>query len=48
MSEGINFSDDLGRGVIIVGLPFPNLQSKEMQEKMAYMNRKVNRLLIDI
>lgn len=24
MAEGINFSDDLARGVVIIGLPFPN------------------------
>ncbi len=42
MSEGINFSDDLGRGIILVGLPFPNLGSKELQKKLEYMNHQVN------
>jgi len=41
MSEGINFSDGLGRAVVMVGLPYPNLHSPELKEKMSFLNRTV-------
>ncbi|KAJ1973187.1 ATP-dependent DNA helicase chl1 [Dimargaris verticillata] len=37
MSEGINFSDDMGRAVVMVGLPFANLGSQELQEKIRFV-----------
>lgn len=41
MSEGINFSDNLARGIIMVGLPFPNLMSAEMIAKRDFIQNQV-------
>jgi len=39
LSEGINFADDLGRGIITIGLPYPNRNEIEVQEQIkAYVS----------
>jgi len=45
MSEGINFSDRLGRCVVIVGLPYPNINSPDWKARMEYIESvTLNRL----
>jgi Rad3-related DNA helicase len=41
LSEGLNFSDDLGRCIVVVGMPYPNIKSPELQEKIKYLNENV-------
>ena len=45
LSEGINFSDELARSIIVLGLPYPNLKAPEMIEKMKYLDKKLKRKL---
>ncbi|KAI5813786.1 helicase C-terminal domain-containing protein [Pyronema omphalodes] len=47
MSEGINFNDNLGRGVIMIGLPFPNAQGAEWQAKLRHVEKVAYNFLSD-
>jgi len=40
LSEGINFSDDLARCVVVVGLPYPDIRDMILQERMKYADSK--------
>lgn len=40
LSEGINFSDALGRGVAVVGLPFPNARSAEWKARLDFISSR--------
>jgi chromosome transmission fidelity protein 1 len=49
MSEGINFSDQLGRCIVIVGLPYPNINSPEWKARIEYLESStMSRLLPSI
>jgi chromosome transmission fidelity protein 1 len=39
MSEGINFSNDMARCVVVVGLPYPDITDPELKEKMTTMDQ---------
>ncbi|KAH0609297.1 uncharacterized protein H6S33_012783 [Morchella sextelata] len=39
MSEGINFNDNLGRGIIMVGLPFPNSNTAEWRARLEHVEK---------
>lgn len=43
LSEGINFSDQLARAVIMVGLPFANAASAELAERMRFAREMAKR-----
>jgi chromosome transmission fidelity protein 1 len=42
LSEGIDFKDDLCRCVVLVGLPYPNVNDAVLREKMRYYDAKTS------
>jgi chromosome transmission fidelity protein 1 len=40
LSEGINFADELGRCVVMVGLPYANPSDAELQERMRWAQQQ--------
>lgn len=38
LSEGINFADELGRCIILAGLPYPSPNDTELQERMRFLD----------
>jgi chromosome transmission fidelity protein 1 len=40
MSEGINFADDMARCVLVIGLPYPDITSPELKEKMQLLDKE--------
>ena len=39
LSEGINFSDALGRGVVVVGMPYPNVHTAHWKAKLEHIEQ---------
>ncbi|KAG9835275.1 ATP-dependent RNA helicase CHL1, partial [Aureobasidium melanogenum] len=42
LSEGINFSDELGRCVMVIGLPYANPNTAEQKSKIKYIEEKAS------
>lgn len=42
VAEGIDFSDKLCRAVFIVGIPFPPIQDKKIEQKKAQIDKIYN------
>ena len=40
LSEGINFSDELARCIMVVGLPYPDKRDVVFKEKLKYAGRQ--------
>ena len=40
MSEGINFSNDMARLIIVAGLPYPDVTDEELKTKMKHLDEK--------
>lgn len=40
LSEGINFKHEIGRCVVVIGQPYPNIREAEVKAKMEYWDRE--------
>lgn len=47
VSEGLDFADENARGVLIVGIPFPNIKDLQISQKRDYNSRNSHRNLLD-
>ncbi|OIR58369.1 MAG: ATP-dependent DNA helicase Chl1 [Amphiamblys sp. WSBS2006] len=47
VSEGISFADNLGRAVVVVGLPYPNITDPVLEERIRHRCGKENTGRID-
>ena len=45
MSEGVSFDDDFARGVVCIGIPFPNLTEERIAQKRAFNDFWMSRSL---
>ena len=41
ISEGLDFKDDAGRLVCVIGIPFPSIAAPEVKLKQKFLNNKV-------
>ena len=48
LSEGINFSDELARCIVVVGMPYPNPNSPELQERLKGFSGNVGTFLDNV
>ena len=40
VAEGIDFSDNMARAVVVTGIPFPNLHDPKVKIKKEYINSR--------
>ena len=40
LSEGINFSDELARTLVVLGLPYPSSKSQSIQQRIAFYDER--------
>ncbi len=48
LSEGINFSDELARCIVVVGMPYPNPKFTELQERLKGFSGNISTFLDNV